>query len=924
MVKALAGSASCNLDVMCYQEWSTASNSVGHMAYSVNGNSYVCTGTLLNDQNSTGTPYFLTANHCISTQSAASTLQTFWFFHSSACNSGIPYAGIQTIPLGSTLLYNSSITDTSFLRLNSQPPAGVTFSGWSTSTPIIGTPSTGLHNPQGDLQKISFGSFAGFQSCVDSAQGFNCTPAPESTGNFLQVLYAQGITEGGSSGSGVFMNNGQYLYGQLKGGNLSCANPNGSTTYGRFDKAYLQGNLGQWLTASPQTKETLSVEIQGIGRVTSEPAGIDCPKNCITSFPKNSQVKLAQILTDAHYVFSGWEGPCEDPTARDCTVTMSSSKKIIAKFHEFLILRMPSPLSNGPGYVDLHGHFGGGMCGNDCFLVKKGVVLSLVGYPKSDFIFAGWGGDCASTVGTSVCSIKMDSDKVVSATFIPIPNGHSSVIAYLAKGKGRIVTEPNGIDCNSECSTSFPIGRTILIKAEPDIGYNNSSLYIFSGNKSYSCIEAACQLEIKQLSKYAQSIGAYFNWAGISNLNVNIQGLGDVRSNSPPSFECTGNCIRQITTGTLLTLSVSPKDNYKFIGWSGDCSGTDTCTLTMTSDKSIAATFTYSPPPPSTYTLGISKSGSGTITSAPAGINCGSTCSTTFTAGTPVTLSAVPNTNYSFAGWTGDCSGSGACVVTMNSNKNVGASFAYNPPPPASFNLVVTKTGSGTVSSQPQGINCGATCSGPFGAGTMVALVALPDNGFEFSGWSGACSGAGNCSVMMDGDKAVSANFVEVPTYLVTVTKQSGGVVSSEPTGILCGGAAKQCKAQFSSVNLTATPNAGYEFIKWVGCQNAEDNVCSLQPTKKTTVKAVFKALPKYKVTVVKNKLGAITSTPEGLKCPAKKTKCSVSFIKGTEVTLTPAPQEGRTFTGWTGACSGFDPCTLTLDGNKGVGATFQ
>jgi hypothetical protein len=49
-----------------------------------------------------------------------------------------------------------------------------------------------------------------------------------------------------------------------------------------------------------------------------------------------------------------------------------------------------------------------------------------------------------------------------------------------------------------------------------------------------------------------------------------------------------------------------------------------------------------------------------------------------------------------------------------------------------------------------------------------------------------------------------------------------------------------------------------------------------------------------------------------------------VRFIKGAQVTLTPLPQAGRSFVGWTGACSGNDSCTILMDDKKGVGAMFQ
>ncbi|MEI6206917.1 MAG: SUMF1/EgtB/PvdO family nonheme iron enzyme [Desulfuromonadales bacterium] len=77
------------------------------------------------------------------------------------------------------------------------------------------------------------------------------------------------------------------------------------------------------------------------------------------------------------------------------------------------------------------------------------------------------------------------------------------------------------------------------------------------------------------------------------------------------------------------------------------------------------------------FSLTVSKtgSGSGTITSSPTGISCGATCSASYTSGTSVTLTATPYSGSSFAGWSDACSGTGTCSVTMDTAKNVIATF---------------------------------------------------------------------------------------------------------------------------------------------------------------------------------------------------------------------------------------------------------
>ncbi len=162
---------------------------------------------------------------------------------------------------------------------------------------------------------------------------------------------------------------------------------------------------------------------------------------------------------------------------------------------------------------------------------------------------------------------------------------------------------------------------------------------------------------------------------------------------------------------------------------------------------------------PSEELLSISKSGtgSGTVSSSPSGIDCGSTCFYSYEQDTSVTLSASSSVGSTFSGWSGACSGTGSCEVSMTEPKSATASFTIN-----NYALSVSKSGagSGTVSSSPSGIDCGASCSGDFDYGTSVTLSAVAPVGSVFTGWSGeGCSGTGTCVISVTEAKSVSANF---------------------------------------------------------------------------------------------------------------------------------------------------------------------
>ena len=237
--------------------------------------------------------------------------------------------------------------------------------------------------------------------------------------------------------------------------------------------------------------------------------------------------------------------------------------------------------------------------------------------------------------------------------------------------------------------------------------------------------------------------------------------------------------------------------------------------------------------------------GTGTVTSAPAAINCPSSCRASFTGGTMVTLTAIPNAGSTFDGWGGDCTGIGTCTVSMATSHVVTATFST---PISFYGLTVTKsgTGSGIASSAPAGINCGSTCSASFVSGTNVTLTVTPDPGSTFIGWSGDCTGTGNCTVNMAASRNVTANFGGVTSLRglsAWVLGTGKGTVGSTPSGITC---ATFCSAQFienTLITLKATPGSGSTFVGWSGdCTGTGACVVKMSASKR--VIATFKTTP--------------------------------------------------------------------------------
>jgi phospholipase C len=126
-------------------------------------------------------------------------------------------------------------------------------------------------------------------------------------------------------------------------------------------------------------------------------------------------------------------------------------------------------------------------------------------------------------------------------------------------------------------------------------------------------------------------------------------------------------------SGTAVTLTAAPNASSTFTGWSGGgCTGTATCAVTLNAATTVTATFN---PAPVQLTVQNTGTGTGSVSSEPAGITCGTTCSASFPNGTSVTLTATPATGSAFAGWSGACTGAATCVVDLTAAATATATF---------------------------------------------------------------------------------------------------------------------------------------------------------------------------------------------------------------------------------------------------------
>src|SRR5579884_638535 len=385
-----------------------------------------------------------------------------------------------------------------------------------------------------------------------------------------------------------------------------------------------------------------------------------------------------------------------------------------------------------------------------------------------------------------------------------------------------------------------------------------------------------------------------------------------------------------------------------------------------------------------TLNVGTSGSGSGTVTSSPAGISCGTTCSTTYAAGTSVTLTASPDSNSTFAGWSGSCSGTGACTVNMNSNASVSATFN-----PSSSGSSGGTSGGGSGSGTGSGSGSGNQISWVQGkpcvsnsASSMTCGFSSPVTAHDLiivgMSWTGSGSpvisdslhskftqavtrswnnGAATSSVYYavapaGGPDTLSISFggtVSYPTVYVHEYKGadpnspldgatgSSGVASANPvTGnTTASDSGELLFAYGDSMDYNMTAGSGFALrITSSFSEASQDAIVPKSGTYGATfglpgntswvaLLASFKPATAAPVlTVTKNGAGSgtVTSLPSGISCG---TKCSATYASGTKVVLTANPASGSTFSGWSGACSGTGTCSVTLSASTSVTATF-
>ncbi len=301
--------------------------------------------------------------------------------------------------------------------------------------------------------------------------------------------------------------------------------------------------------------------------------------------------------------------------------------------------------------------------------------------------------------------------------------------------------------------------------------------------------------------------------------------------------------------------------------------------FTITGDHTITATFI-----PVQYTLTINTFGEGTVSKSPN--------KTTYDHGEVVTLTANPSAGHTFAGWTGDLTGTtNPQTITMLGDRTVNANFA-----PA-YTITTSTDGNGTIELTPD--------LPGYPAGEPVTVTAVPNPGYEFASWGGDLSGTTNPqSINVNSNFTISATFTAAQ-YNLSISQVGNGSVAKSPD--------KPTYSYGEKVTLTATPASGWAFTGWSGDVISPTNPLELTIEGNTALVANFMQEASHTLSVTKVGEGSFTVNPPVGPYPT-----------GTPITITATPAAGWVFTGWTGdQTSSSNPLVFLIGADTAVVANF-
>lgn len=544
------------------------------------------------------------------------------------------------------------------------------------------------------------------------------------------------------------------------------------------------------VTPTPDTTLTLTVNYlpdPSYGNVSRSPTG--------PTYDFGTEVTL-DAIPESGYGFSHWSGDL-DTTDNPALLTMDSDKMVDANFAPcFDVTTVADPVAGGTVDVETAPNCDGGQYMED-------TEVTFTANPASGYVFDEWDNGFTNSSRT----ITVDGDEMVTAYFASSTDCYT-LTTNTSGGDGSdgsvdILTPPN---CGSD---QYNAGTDVTIEAIPADGYEFDA---WSGDLATT--DNPAQIDMSG----DRTVTANFV-TETYEITIAVNGNGSVSKTPDQAVYDPGDVVR---------LTANPGAGWEFDGWTGDATGSSlNVDVTMDGDKSVTAHFgeiCY------TLTTLVDPDDTGSVSVSPA-----QNCSGGYTAGTNITIEAIPAGGYEFDEWTGDVTGStNPETFTINEDRTVTANFVAGSIACYTLSSDVDPAGGGTVTADTP--NCGDR----YEEGTVVGITASPATGHVFNSWIGdVVSGNASETITMNGDKAVTAKFDPL-CYDVTTTASpgAGGAVVTSP--------APNCNGdQYNygtDVTFTANANSGYAFDGWSGDLSGFTNPDTLTIDSNVSVIANFLA----------------------------------------------------------------------------------
>jgi endoglucanase len=296
---------------------------------------------------------------------------------------------------------------------------------------------------------------------------------------------------------------------------------------------------------------------------------------------------------------------------------------------------------------------------------RGGTSVTLTAMPAAGHDFAGWSGDIGGV--TNPVTIEILGDTAVTANFIPEGTGGTGTILrqYWNNVSGSTI---GSLTSNASYPDS-PTGSEQLTSLEGPV---NAAENYGARIRGYihPPISGAYTFWLASDDNGELLLSTSDNPAGATRIAF-VEGWTGSREWS--KYPSQRSAAINLSAGQKYYIEVLHKEAFGgdnvAVAWQGPGIS-----------QSVIAGSHLSPFVPqggTSHALTVSRAGggSGTVASSPSGIACGSTCSASFSGGTSVTLTASPASGSTFAGWSGACTGTGTCTVSMTAARSVTATF---------------------------------------------------------------------------------------------------------------------------------------------------------------------------------------------------------------------------------------------------------